>query len=117
VPEQIGTFEHARHGFDCRSVQRNDAMARLFLAPSHVQQPLDDIHIAPPNVLDLRRTHRRVGSDDGCAVDVLPFRTRGGDVEQAPLLLARQRSADGPLTLWQVLDDAEPLFLEFNRAS
>jgi hypothetical protein len=42
---------------------------------------------------------------------------RGGDVEQAPLLLARQRSADGPLTLWQVLDDAEPLFLEFNRAS
>src|SRR5688500_19926184 len=28
VPEQIGAFEHARYGFDSRSVQRNDAMAR-----------------------------------------------------------------------------------------
>jgi hypothetical protein len=33
VPEQIGAFEHARHSFDCRGVQWDDAMARLVLAP------------------------------------------------------------------------------------
>jgi hypothetical protein len=53
VPEQIGAFEHPRHSFDRRGVQRDDAMARLVLAPSDVQQPLDEIHIAPANVLHL----------------------------------------------------------------
>src|SRR5689334_16502665 len=79
-------------------------MARLVLAPSDVQQPLDEIHVAAANVLHLHGTHRGVGRDDRGAVDVLPFRIRGGDVEEAPPLLARQRSADGSLTLWQVLD-------------
>lgn len=91
VPEQIGTFEHARYGLDRRGVQWDDAMARLVLAPSDVQQPLDEIHVAPANVLHLHRTHRRVGSDDYGSVDVLPLRIRGGDVEQAPPLLAGQR--------------------------
>jgi hypothetical protein len=31
VPKQIRTFEHPRHSFDCRDVQRDDAMARLDL--------------------------------------------------------------------------------------
>src|SRR5262245_63667397 len=52
----------------------------------------------------LHGTHRCVGGDDRGAVHVLPFRNRGSDVEQAPALLARQRPADRPLTLWQVLD-------------
>jgi hypothetical protein len=37
VPEQIGAFEHARHGFDRRSVQRDDAMARLVLGISYTR--------------------------------------------------------------------------------
>ena len=45
-----------------------------------------------------------VGSDDRGAVDVLPFLIRGGNVEQAPPLLACQRAPDRPLTLRQVLD-------------
>jgi hypothetical protein len=39
-------------------------MARLVLAPPHVQQSLDEIYIAPANVLHLHGTHRRVGGDD-----------------------------------------------------
>jgi hypothetical protein len=50
VPEQIGAFEHPRHGFDRRAVQRDDAMARLVLAASNVQKSFDEIHIAPANV-------------------------------------------------------------------
>jgi hypothetical protein len=38
-------------------------MARLVLAPPHVQQSLDEIYIAPANVLHLHGTHRRVGGD------------------------------------------------------
>jgi enamine deaminase RidA (YjgF/YER057c/UK114 family) len=40
-------------------------------------------------VLDLHRPHRGVGGDDGRAVDVLPFRIRGGAVEQAFVDYAR----------------------------
>jgi len=58
VPEQIRTFEHPRHSFDCRDVQRDDAMARLVLAPSNVDEPLGGIHIAETKMLHLDRPHR-----------------------------------------------------------
>lgn len=103
VPEEIGAFEHARCSFNRRGIQRDDAMACLVLAPSHVQQPLDEIHVAPPNVLHLHRTHRRVGGNDCGAVDVLPFRIRGSSVEQTLPLLGRQCATDGTMALRQVL--------------
>ena len=78
VPEQIGAFEHARYGLDRRGIQRDDPVARLVLASLNVQQPLDEIHVTPANVLHLHRTHRRVGGDDGSTLNVLPFRIRGG---------------------------------------
>jgi hypothetical protein len=104
VPEQIGAFEHARHSFNCRRVQRDHAMARLVLAPSNVQQPLDEIHVGPAHVLEFHRTHRSVRRHDRGAIDVLPFGIRGGDVEQTTPFLARQRPADGSLALWQIID-------------
>ena len=104
MTEEIGAFEHARHSLDRRGVQRDDAVARLVLASPNVQQSFHEIHVAPANVLHLHRTHRCVAGDDRGAVHVLPFGIRSGDVEQAPPLLARQRPADGPLTLRQVLD-------------
>ena len=104
VPQQIGAFEHARHGFDRRGVERDDAMARLVLAPSNVQQSLDEIHIAPANVLHLNWAHRGVRRDDRSAVNVLPLRIRGSGLEQPPPFLWCQRSADGPLPLGEVMD-------------
>jgi hypothetical protein len=38
------------------------------------------------------------------AVHVLPFRIRGGGIEQPPPFLRRQRSTDWPVTLWKVVD-------------
>jgi hypothetical protein len=70
-----------RATFDRGRVQRDDPVARLVLASPNVQQSLDEIHVAPANVLHLHGTHRRVGRDDRGAVDVLPFGIRGGDVE------------------------------------
>jgi hypothetical protein len=104
VPEEISALEHPCCGFDGRCVERDDSVARLDLAPSNVHEALDEIHIAPANVFHLDWPHRRVGRHDRSAVNVLPLRTRGGDVEQAAPLLRRQRAADGPLALWQVLD-------------
>ena len=43
VPEQISAFEHTRHCFNRRGSQRNNAMARLVLAPPNVQQSLEEI--------------------------------------------------------------------------
>ena len=74
VSEEIRALEHARRRLDGRCVERDDAVARLVLAPSHVQQPLDEIHIAASKMLHLDGSHRRVGGDDGCAIHVLPLR-------------------------------------------
>ena len=73
VPEEIRALEHARRRLDGGSVQRDNAVARLVLAPSNVHEPLDEIHIAAPKVLHLDGPHRRVGGDDGCAIHVLPL--------------------------------------------
>ena len=104
VPEQIGAFEHPRYSFDRRSVEWDNARLVSFLLRRTCRSRLTRSGIPPADVLHLHRTHPRVGRDDCGAVDVLPFRIGGGDVEQAAPLLARQRSADGPLTLRQVLD-------------
>ena len=85
--EHIRALEHPRCCFDGRCVQRDDAVARLVLAPSNVYQPLDEIHIASAKVLHLDRSHRRVGRDDGGAKHVLPLCVRRGGVEEPlPLL-------------------------------
>jgi hypothetical protein len=42
VSEEISALEHARRRFDGRCVERDDPVARLVLAPSNVQQPLDE---------------------------------------------------------------------------
>ena len=102
VPEQIRALEHPRRRFDGRRVQRDDAVARLVLAPSDVHEPLDEIDIAAAKVLHLDRPHRRVGGDDGGAVHVLPLRVRRGSVEETLPLLWRQCAADRTLALRQV---------------
>ena len=87
VPEQIRALEHPRRRFDGRCVERDDAVARLVLAPPDVHEPLDEIDVAPAKVLHLDRPHRRVGRDDGGAVHVLPLWVRRGGVEEPlPLL-------------------------------
>ena len=50
VPEQIGTLEHSRSSFDRRSAERNDPVARFVLAPPHVREPLNEIHVASAQV-------------------------------------------------------------------
>ena len=76
VSEEICPLEHSSCRFDRRRVQRDDTVARLVLAASHVDEPLDEIHIAAPKVLHLDRPHRRVGGDDSCAIHVLPLCVR-----------------------------------------
>ncbi|HEY2435270.1 MAG TPA: hypothetical protein VGI12_21550 [Vicinamibacterales bacterium] len=73
VVEHVGPLEHPGDRVERRRVQRDHAMARLVLAPSHVQQFLDQIDVAAPEMLHLDRTHRRVRRNDRGAVDVLPF--------------------------------------------
>ena len=100
VPEQIGTLDHASDRRDGRRVERNHTVARLVLAAANVEALLHEIDIAPAEVLHLHRAHRRVRGDDSGAVDVLPFRIRGGAVEEPHALLGRQGSADLALTFW-----------------
>ena len=52
----------------------------------------------------LDRPHRRVGRDDRRTVDVLPFWTRGGGIEQPPPFFCCQRAADRVLTLREIAD-------------
>ena len=96
VAEEVRALEHPRGRFDGRCVQRDDAVARLVLAPPNVHEPLDEIHVAAPKVLHLDRPHRRVGRDDGCAIHVLPLWVRCGSVEETlPLLSRRVRDRRG----------------------
>jgi hypothetical protein len=64
VVEHVGALEHPRERIERRRVQPDDAVARLVLAPAHVQELLDQIDIAAPEVLDLDVTHRRVRCHD-----------------------------------------------------
>ena len=52
VPEQGRALEHPRDGFDSRRVERNDPVARLVPAASDVQEALDEINVAPAQVLE-----------------------------------------------------------------
>ena len=65
---------------------------------------LDEIDVAPTKVLDLDRPHRGVGRDDRGAVDVFPFRTRRGCLEEPLPFLGCQGAADWVLSLWEVVD-------------
>jgi hypothetical protein len=103
VSEEIRALEHPRRRFDSRGVERDDAVARLVLAPSNVHEPLDEIHIAAPKVLHLDRPHRRVGGDNGCAIHVLPLCVRRSSVEETLPLLWGQCATDRTLALRQVL--------------
>jgi len=55
VSEEIRALEHPRRRFDGRCVERDDTMARLALAPSHVYEALDKIHIPSG-----KSTHRSI---------------------------------------------------------
>ena len=55
VSEQIRALEHPRRRFDGRCVERDDAVARLVLAPPDVHEPLDEIDVAAAKVLHLDR--------------------------------------------------------------
>ncbi len=74
VTEQVRALEHSGGGFNGRRVERDDPVTRLVLAAPDVQEAFDEIDVTPAQVLDLDRPHRRVGRDDGGAVDMLPFR-------------------------------------------
>ena len=97
VSEEIRALEHPRCRFDGRCVQRDDAVARLALAPPDVHELLDEIDVTPAQVLHFYGPHRRVCGNDRGAIHVFPFRAGCGGVKEPLPLLWRQCATDGAL--------------------